>query len=78
MSTTENIASWNGTTVAGNLLAGNDLAGNILSTSIEMGKTDASDGRTVLDEVYLILTCIILLVGSIGNLMVIGAVLTHR
>ncbi len=36
------------------------------------------DEQTVLDQIYLVLTCGILVVGTFGNLMVIGAVMCHR
>ena len=36
------------------------------------------DNWSTLDDVYLVLTSAILVIGSIGNLMVIGAVLSHK
>ena len=59
----------------------NVLAGNISTKSSILVVTKADDNAdvwTMLDEVYLILTCIILVIGTVGNMMVIGAVLIHR
>ena len=49
-----------------------------VSSSTSSSEAEIEHEWSTLDDIYLALTSAILVVGSIGNMMVIGAVLSHK